>query len=440
MGTRIMVVGGGGREHALLWKLAQSPTTGALWCAPGNAGTADLAESLPIETTDLDGLVAAASRVRADLVVVGPEAPLAAGLADRLDAAGIRVFGPTAAASRIEGSKAWAKRVMAEAGVPTARSVMVNDLATGLDALSGFDAPVVIKADGLAAGKGVVVAADHDEARAALAAFLSEGALGEAGRKVLVEEYLTGEEVSVLAVSDGTTVVPLPPARDHKRIFDGDLGPNTGGMGAYAPTPFLDAAAGERVRQTILEPTIRALAARGTPLRGILYAGLMLTAIGPLVLEFNARFGDPEAQAILPLLDADLPTLLSAAADGSLPTAAPYPPPSAAAVAVVLAAAGYPGSLATGAPIAGLDRVPEDVLVFHGGTRRDAADRIVTAGGRVLTVVGRGPNLATARERAYAGADAITFPGRQLRRDIAVREAVREARGPRSAASAGGST
>jgi phosphoribosylamine--glycine ligase len=425
MGMRILVVGGGGREHALLWKLAQSPTTGALWCAPGNAGTAALAETLPIGTTDLDGIVAAATRLRIDLVVVGPEAPLMAGLADRLLRAGIPVFGPSAAASRIEGSKAWAKSLMAEVGVPTARSVVVADLAAGLAALAGFDAPVVVKADGLAAGKGVVVAADHAEARAAMAAFLDQGALGEAGRRVVLEEYLTGEEVSVLAVTDGITVLPLPPARDHKRIFDDDHGPNTGGMGAYAPTPFLDAAARERVRRTILEPTVGALAARGTPLRGTLYAGLMLTADGPMTLEFNARFGDPEAQAILPLLDVDLPAMLAAAATGSLTTVPPPPEPTEAAVAVVLAAAGYPGSPAIGAPIDGLARVPEDVLVFHSGTRRDDDGRVVTAGGRVLTLVGRGQSLAAARERAYDGAEAVTFAGRQFRRDVAAREANR---------------
>ena len=422
MGKRILVVGGGAREHALLWKLTQSPSTGRLWCAPGNAGTADLAETVPVGADDLDGLVGAAARLRVDLVVVGPEAPLAAGLADRLLAAGIRVFGPTRAASRIESSKAWAKEVMVEAGVPTARAVVVSGLDDGLAALSSFAAGVVVKADGLAAGKGVVVAADREEARRALTGFLADGVLGEAGRTVVLEERLVGQEVSVLAVTDGVTILTLPPACDHKRAFDGDTGPNTGGMGAYAPAPVPNGEALGRIEETILAPTVRALAARGAPLRGVLYAGLMMTPAGPMTLEFNARFGDPETQAILPLLDVDLATLMAAVADGALAGAPALPPPSGAAVAVVLAAGGYPGAYQTGAPIVGLDRVPEDVLVFHAGTRRDETGRVVTAGGRVMTVVGRGADLAAAREQAYAGAAAIEFAGRQMRTDIALRE------------------
>ena len=419
MAMRILVVGGGAREHALLWKLAQSEQVTALWCAPGNAGTAELAESVPVQATGLDGIVAAAERLRVDLVVIGPEAPLAAGLGDHLAAAGVRVVGPTRAASRIESSKAWAKEVMAGAGVPTARAAVVTALRTGLAALSDFDLPVVVKADGLAAGKGVVVAATRDEARAVLTAFLEDDALGPAGRTVLIEECLVGREVSVHALTDGATVRLLPPACDHKRVFDGDRGPNTGGMGVYASAPELDAASLDAIRTGILEPTIRALAERGTPLRGVLYAGLMLTADGPKTLEFNARFGDPETQAILPLLDADLAALLAAVADGTLAAAPPLPAPTQAAVAVVLAAGGYPGPYPTGTPIAGLDRVPDDVLVFHAGTRRDDDGRVVTAGGRVLTVVGRGPNLPAARERAYAGAEAISFQGMHSRRDIA---------------------
>ena len=423
MGMRILVVGGGGREHALLWKLAQSPLADDLFCAPDNAGTADLAESVPVRTGDLDGLVQVAERLKIDLVVVGPEEPLANGLADRLADAGLPVFGPTRAAARIETSKAWAKEIMAEAGVPTARAVVVTDLVEGIAALGRFDEPIVVKADGLAAGKGVVVAS-RDEARTVLTAFLEDGALGAAGRTVVLEECLVGREVSVLVLTDGTTVVPLPPACDYKCVLDGDRGPNTGGMGGYAPPPQLDAPALDSIRATVLEPTVRALAARGAPLRGVLYAGLMLTADGPQTLEFNARFGDPETQLVLPLLDTDLLPLLAAAANGTL-AAVPAPSPlpgDRAAVGVVLAAGGYPGPHHTGIPIDGLDRVPADVLVFHAGTRRDPDGRVVTAGGRVLTVVGLGPDLATARARAYAGTDAITFPNRHFRRDIALRE------------------
>ncbi len=268
VGTRILVVGGGAREHALVWKLAQSPRLGKIWCAPGNAGTAELAEAVPLAVDDLDGLVRAADRLRVDLVVVGPEAPLAAGLADRLKHAGLRVFGPSRAAARIESSKAWAKEVMAAAGVPTARSVVVATAAEGLAALADFGVPVVVKADGLAAGKGVVVAEDRAAAEAALTAFLEGGVPGEPGRRVVIEERLVGREASVMALTDGTTLLPLPPARDHKRAFEGDRGPNTGGMGAYAPVPDLDEAALREIRRTVLEPTARALGERGAPLRG----------------------------------------------------------------------------------------------------------------------------------------------------------------------------
>ncbi|MDP9367197.1 MAG: phosphoribosylamine--glycine ligase [Chloroflexota bacterium] len=419
---RILVVGGGGREHALVWKLAQSPKVGALFCAPGNAGTAALAE--PVPAADLKDLVAAATRLRADLVVVGPEAPLAAGLADRLTDAGVPVFGPAAAAARIESSKAWAKEVMAEAGVPTARAVIVDRLDAARDALADFAFPMVVKADGLAAGKGVVIAESRADAEAALTSMLLDRTFGAAGGRVVLEEHLTGREVSVLALTDGETVLPLPPACDYKRAYDNDRGPNTGGMGAYAPVPVMDGALLQTVIGSILEPTVRALTARGTPLRGVLYAGLMLTANGPQVLEFNARFGDPETQVVLPLLDADLAGLLAAVAGGDLKAVPPQPPPTSAAVGVVLAAGGYPGQYQTGLPIEGLEDVPEDVLVFHAGTQLDDYGRVVTAGGRVLTVVGRSTDLASARDRAYAGADAISFPDLQLRRDIALREIV----------------
>ncbi len=420
---RILVVGGGGREHALVWKLAQSPRVEALFCAPGNAGTATLAESVP--AMGLDEVVAAATRLRADLVVVGPEAPLAAGLADRLAAAGVPVCGPTAAAARIESSKAWAKEVMAQAGVPTARAVIVDDLDAATHALADFAFPMVVKADGLAGGKGVVIAGSHAEAEMALTSLLEDRALGAAGSRVVLEEHLTGHEVSVLALTDGETVLPLTPACDYKRAYDNDFGPNTGGMGAYAPVPVMDDTLLQVVLATILEPTVRALNDRGTPLRGVLYAGLMLTAEGPRVLEFNARFGDPETQVILPLLDADLAGLLAAVATGELATVPSPPAPTGAAVGVVLTAGGYPGHYQTGLPIEGLDDVPDDVLVFHAGTRNDDAGRILSTGGRVLTLVGGGTDLASARDRAYAGAAAISFQDVQFRRDIALREIVR---------------
>jgi phosphoribosylamine--glycine ligase len=423
-GARILVVGGGAREHALLWKLAQSPHAAALLCAPGNAGTTDLAESIPVRSSDVEGIAAAAAERRIDLVVVGPEEPLSLGLSDRLRERGLRVCGPSRAAARIETSKSWAKEVMAEAGVPTARSVVVRDFVAGLAALSQFAMPVVIKADGLAAGKGVVIAADRDEASQVLTAFLEDAALGSAGQTVVIEEFLDGQEVSVFGLTDGRTVLPLPAACDYKRIFDGDQGPNTGGMGAYAPTPRIDDAQLDRIRATVLEPTIRALAARGAPFAGILYAGLILTADGLKALEFNARFGDPETQVVLPILDGDLVELLGAIADGALHDATPPLPPNRAAVGVVLASGGYPGPYGIGVPIEGLEEVPNDAIVFHAGTRRDEAGRVVTAGGRVLTVVGTGPDLAAARERAYAGAEAISFQGSHLRRDVALRELV----------------
>ena len=422
MGMRILVVGSGAREHALCWKLAQSAGTDALWCAPGNPGTATVATNLPVKVNDLDGIAAAAAAHRIELVVVGPEEPLALGLADRLTEAGFSVCGPSAAAARIESSKSWAKEIMRAAGVPTAGATVVTNLEQGLAALPVSGYPVVLKADGLAAGKGVVIAATRKEAGTVLAAFLEEGYLGAAGSTVLIEEYLTGQEISVFGLSDGETVLTLGVACDYKRAGDGDAGPNTGGMGAYAPVPIVDAALLHTIETTILHPTVREMAAQGAPFRGILYAGLILTAAGPKVIEFNARLGDPETQVVLPLLDADLPTLFAAVAHGSLAGVTPPPPPTRAAVAVVLASGGYPGPYPTGLPITGLDAVPADVLVFHAGTSQDAAGRIVTSGGRVLSVVGTGPDLATARTRASAGIAAITFPGAHHRTDIALRD------------------
>jgi phosphoribosylamine--glycine ligase len=418
---RILVIGSGGRESAIIWKLAQSDRVSELLCAPGNAGTAALAETLPIPVTNLDALVVAATQRRVDLVVVGPEDPLALGLADRLRDAGIAVCGNSAAATRIESSKSWANDLMREAGIPTAASVTVRDLAAGRRAIAEFGAPVVIKADGLAAGKGVVVAQSVAEAEAALRAMLEEHAFGDAGATVVIEECLTGRELSVLALSDGTTIVPLQPACDYKRAFANEEGPNTGGMGAYTPTRAVDDALLATIQRTILEPAMQAMNERGCPLRGVLYAGLILTADGPRVIEFNARFGDPETQVVLPVLQSDLAALLHAVATGTRATM-PAPVSAGAAVGVILAAAGYPVRYEKDQPITGLDRVSDEILVFHAGTTRDADGGIVTAGGRVLTVVGRGDTLAAARDRAYGGIADITFPGGWYRPDIALRE------------------
>jgi phosphoribosylamine--glycine ligase len=422
VGMRVLVVGGGSREHALLWKLAQSSRVDALFCAPGNAGTAGLATNLPIRATDIDGIVIAAKEQAIDLVVVGPEDPLALGLVDRLTEAGIRVFGPNQAAARIESSKSWAKELMTAAGVPTARSRTVDRLDAAVAALNEFSIPVVIKADGLAAGKGVVVAQSADEAFHVLAAFLDDKALGDAASTVVIEECMTGMEVSILALTDGETVVPLVPACDYKRAGDGDRGPNTGGMGGYAPVPAVTPDLLETVLMTILEPTVRTMRERGTPMKGVLYAGLMLTDAGPKVVEFNARFGDPETQMVLALLESDLVELILATTDGTLANLPQVSFKQGAAVGVVLASGGYPAPFRTGLPISGLDNLPENVLVFHGGTKPGPAGEPLTSGGRVLTVVGLGGDLARARETVYAAIERIGFEDAHFRRDIAVRE------------------
>jgi len=423
---RVLVIGSGGREHAVVWKLAQSAVVGEIVCAPGNPGIEALAECVPVPVADLDRIVALAVDRAVDLVVIGPEDLLAAGLADRLTAIGIAVAGHSAAASRIESSKAWAKGVMARAGIPTARSLTASNLDDGLRAIAeiGGDGPVVIKADGLAAGKGVVIAAARAEAERALTAMIRDGAFGSAGSTVVVEECLTGQEVSILALTDGTAIRTLAPSCDHKRLGDGDMGPNTGGMGVYTPTRHVDATLLRTIHERILEPAVRDLHEQGTPLRGVLYAGLMLTPDGPKAIEFNARFGDPETQVVLPTLQGDLGRLLHGVATGTLADV-PEPVHAGAAVGVILASNGYPGPYPTGLPISGLDEVDgmEDVIVFHAGTKR-AGDGLVTAGGRVLTVVGLGADLREAHDRAYEAAARIAFEGRQFRTDIAHRELV----------------
>jgi phosphoribosylamine--glycine ligase len=418
--VRVLVVGSGAREHALLWKLAQSPRRPQLFCAPGNAGTAQLATNVPIPSDDIRALALWADEQAIDLTIVGPEGPLAGGIADAFAARGRALFGPTQAAAQIEASKAWAKELLVRHGIPTARATVVADLDAAQRALDAFGTPVVVKADGLAAGKGVTVAATRAEAEAAVRACLVARVFGGAGERVVIEECLTGPEVSVLAFVDGECVVPMVPACDYKRVGEGDTGPNTGGMGAYAPPALATPELRARVQREILEPAAAALVAAGRPYRGVLYAGLMVTAEGPKVLEFNCRFGDPETQVILPLLASDLLDIVEAVVDGRLERA-PVRWTAGAACGVVLAAQGYPGPYPTGMPIRGLDALPGDALLFHAGTRA-TPEGIVAAGGRVLTVVGHGPDRTTARERAYAAVARIHFEGCYYRRDIAAVE------------------
>ena len=415
---RVLLVGSGGREHALAWSLAVSPLLTKLWIAPGNPGTATLGENVPIGATDVAALVEFARDNTVDLVVPGPEAPLVAGLADALAAAGIRCCGPTAAAARLEGSKSFGKEVCDAAGIPTPRWERFDDPAAARDFVARRGAPLVVKADGLAAGKGVVVAATEAEAEAAIAAFMEQGTLGEAGAAVVIEECLEGPELSVFALCDGTDAVFLGAAQDHKRAGDGDTGPNTGGMGAVSPPPFVTEALGGSVMDGVIRPALAELARRGTPFRGVLFAGLMLTDAGAQLIEFNVRFGDPECQALLPRLRSDLLPALLAGCDGEL-AAFDLRWEPVVSVAVVLAARGYPGAFRRGEPIGGLDATAAlpDVLVFHAGTRAtDGA--IVADGGRVLTVCATGPDLAAARARAYAAVNAIDWPGGFCRRDI----------------------
>ncbi|MBL8058547.1 MAG: phosphoribosylamine--glycine ligase [Anaerolineales bacterium] len=417
----LLLVGGGGREHALAWKLAQSPRLRALFIAPGNAGTEQPAAAVPlincpVAADDVPGLTALARERAIDLALIGPEVPLALGLADALRAAGVAVFGPAQAAAQIEASKAFAKAFMLRHGLPTARYAVFTDFYPAVGHLLAVDYPVVIKASGLAAGKGVIVPDCADDAEAALRQIMLDRDFGAAGDEVIIEERLTGAEVSLLAFTDGTTVRAMPPAQDHKRLLAGDQGPNTGGMGAYAPAPLAGPEAVADWTRTILQPAVDSLRAEGRPFVGVLYAGLMLTAAGPRLLEFNCRFGDPETQALLPLLETDLVEIADACAHGRLAELDVCWRPGAAAC-VVLAAAGYPGPYTKGRVITGLDTPLQDAVFFHAGTAR-AGDQIVTAGGRVLAAAGWGPDLPAALARAYQAVGAVHFEGAQYRADI----------------------
>ena len=426
---RVLVVGGGGREHALVHSFAQSKLAERIFCAPGNAGTAALADNVPIGAEDLPALLEFASREQVDLTVIGPEAPLVAGLSDLFEEHGLRVFGPTQAAAQLEGSKVFAKEVMRAGGVATGLFSRHEDLESALRQLDRQEAyPLVVKADGLAAGKGVMICADHAEAREAVESCFVQRAFGAAGDVVVIEEFLAGSEVSLLVLCDGHNAVPLAPAQDHKRIFAGDQGPNTGGMGSYCPVPGFEKKAIDAAMEHVVEPMMAALGERGIAYRGVLYAGLIVTATGVKVLEFNCRFGDPETQAVLPRLGSDLLELCAAAAAGELAGVKAVWKPREC-VTVVMASAGYPATSHKGDVISGLDAAGAmgDVTVYHAGTALQNGD-VVTASGRVLAVSALGDGFAKARERAYEAVARIRFDGQQTRPDIAER-AVKAAAG-----------
>src|SRR5215469_1276023 len=416
---RILVIGSGGREHALCWAIAASPLCDALYCAPGNPGIAELATCVPIGAMELDRLVAFAQTERIDFVVVGPEAPLVAGLADRLEAVGIATFGPSARAAALEGSKGFTKDLCAKYGIPTAAYRRFGDATAAKDYVRAEGAPIVVKADGLAAGKGVTVAMNLAEAETAIDDALVANRFGAAGAEVVIEEFLAGEEASFFVLCDGTDALPLASAQDHKRVFDGDKGPNTGGMGAYSPAPCVTPAIADDVMARIIRPTLDGMAQDGHPYKGVLYAGLMLTVKGPQLIEYNVRFGDPECQVLLPRLKSDLLPALLAARDGVLKDF-DLRWHDEAALCVVLAAKGYPDDPQRGSEIKGLDAATASdpaVQIFHAGTKR-VGEKLIADGGRVLNVVGVGATLAEARDRAYAVVDRIDWPEGFCRHDI----------------------
>ena len=423
---KILVLGGGGREHALIWKLRQSPRVEQIWCAPGNAGIDELAEPVAIDVTDVPAIVRFASEQQVDLVVPGPELPLTLGVIDALRDAGLRGFGPTRAAAQLEGSKTFAKDLMRRAKVPTGFFSSFTDADEAVRYVHEVGAPIVVKADGLAAGKGVLICETVAEAEKAIDEIMRWRTFGEAGARLVIEEFLVGEEVSFMALTDGETVLPLASSQDHKRAFDGDTGPNTGGMGAYSPAPVLTPALHARIMDEIMAPVVRALAERKIVYTGVLYAGLMITADGPKVLEFNCRFGDPECQALLMRFTGDLAAVMEAAADGRL-AGTQLSWDDRAAVCVVLAAGGYPGNYERGKPISGLETLRDwrDGMVFHAGTmRRDG--QVVTNGGRVLGVTALGADVTAAVAEAYRAVDRISWDGMHCRRDIGRRALERE--------------
>lgn len=411
----VLIVGNGGREHAFGWTFGQDSRIGKIWFAPGNAGTAKIGENLPLAVTDVEGIARWAVREKPGLVVVGPEVPLCAGLADRLRSLGLRVFGPGKDGARLEGSKSFCKELLVSQKIPTARAGSFRSVEEAVRFSVSLGCPQVVKADGLAAGKGVVIAASHDEAATAIRQMMAEKAFGEAGSTVLIEEFLEGEELSVHAVTDGKNLVILPGAQDHKRVGEGDTGPNTGGMGAYAPAPKATPELLQKVKEKILMPTLQGLRDRGIDYRGVLYAGLMLTKDGPKVLEYNCRFGDPETQVLLPLIETPLWDLLGAAADGNL-SGLSVKIRSGAAMTVVLAAPGYPAQPILGQSIQSGPDLPESLL-FHAGTKVGSKG-VEVAGGRVLAATGWGNDLKSARDRAYALVAQVSFDGMQFRRDI----------------------
>ena len=418
---KILVIGSGGREHALVWKIVQSPRKPQVFCAPGNAGIERLATCVPIKADDLTGLKEFALKEQIDLTVVGPEAPLALGIADEFRKARLKIFGPTKAAARLEASKSFSKDIMAANRIPTAAARSFEQMEQALAYLDEQPVPIVVKADGLAQGKGVVVATTREEAKQAVRDAMEKSLFGQAGHRVLIEEFLDGEELTIMAFTDGKTVVPMVPAQDHKRVGDGDTGPNTGGMGAYAPAPIATAALREQVTRQVLQPTVDALARLGCPFQGVLYAGLMIVKGTPYVLEFNARMGDPETEVVLPLLKTDLVDVMEAVVDHRLDQLT-VEWRNDTAVCVVLTSPGYPGSYQTGFPIQGLTAQSADahIAIFHAGTKRDA-ERVVTAGGRVLAVTAWAPSLLQAREQVYKAVPSIMFDGRHYRTDIAHR-------------------
>ena len=420
---KVLVVGGGAREHTLVWKIAQSPKVGKIFVAPGNAGTTFVAENLNISPTDITSLGKVAKDKKIDLVIVGPEVPLASGIVDSFDGLGIPIFGPTKAATQIESSKVFARNLMEKYGIPCPKGVVFSSYPEAQVYLDKQEMPIVIKADGLAAGKGVILADSLEEASKALSDIMKAKNFGSAGDKVIIDEYVTGREVSLIAFTDGKTVSPMLPACDYKKIWDGDQGPNTGGMGSYCPPGFFSTELIEKVTNNILLPTIRAMADEGMPYKGVLYAGLMVNNGGILTLEFNARFGDPETQVILPLLKTDLIDIFLAVIQGNLDRVK-IEWDTGACVGVVMASGGYPGNYKTGFPIEGLDNIDKDLLVFHAGTKLGDDSKVYTNGGRVLTVVGRGEDLAEAGTKVYRNISGISFEGCHYRRDIALRETV----------------